>query len=400
MGRVTKERYEVETRQVAVLDTLKKSNTLINAKGRSTLLQQKLFTIGLKYVEFSKDDNAMVSRLCASQLRRILGVSGNSLYANLTSIIMPPKGKGGLTDWKIVYRDDESQELRVVNVIQEAHYKDGELFIRYNSGLSKYLDNLLRNYTVLPLDEIMPLQSMYSFRMYEVLKGRLDYERAVKKVNGPIEWDVDIVELKLLLGIIDAAGNGEIYKALRGDKYDLVEDIDEKQPTMYADYSNFRKRALDPAVDEINEKTSLKVSYTPIRSNRKVRRLIFTIDSVSKAKTKAEQIPAEAPVSKKLTDDEILEIMADARAVLDREVFTISDVRSIVEAAEYDLEKVKDAVACLEYAGEVQNPTGWMISAVRKGYQKPRGKKKAPIYTFEKHDTDMVDLESKLIENL
>ena len=400
MGRPTKERSEVESHQATLLD-VKKSNTLISAKGHATLLQHKFLTIGLKFATFSSEENTMIARLNASQLRNILGVKGNSLYQHITALVMPQKDKTTLTDWKIVYRDDETKKVHVANVIQDADYSDGVLVIRYNNRLTQYMDNLIRNYTVLPLKEIMSLQSMYSYRLYEVLKSHMDRERSIRNISGAIVWQEDLVEIKLLLGIIDASANGDIVKALNSGagKYEKIEQIEEAQPRpMYSDYSNFRKRVLDPAIDEINKKTSLQVSYTPIRENRKVKYISFTIDSRSADKEKrAGESTDKADGA--LTEDEKLEILMEVRGILDKELFGTADIRAIAEAAEYDLEKVRNAAVCLDFAGDVQNPTGWMIAAVKNGYQKPKGRKKILGPGFEQRtDYDLNELEELLVE--
>lgn len=53
--------------------------------------------------------------------------------------------------------------------------------------------------------------------------------------------------------------------------------------TSYDEYKNFRKRVLDPAINEINQKLGMEVSYKPIKVIRKVQKIEFTIkDNISK----------------------------------------------------------------------------------------------------------------------
>lgn len=53
--------------------------------------------------------------------------------------------------------------------------------------------------------------------------------------------------------------------------------------TSYDEYKNFRKRILDPAVNEINQKLGMEVVYKPIKVIRKVQKIEFTVkDNVSK----------------------------------------------------------------------------------------------------------------------
>ena len=45
------------------------------------------------------------------------------------------------------------------------------------------------------------------------------------------------------------------------------------------------------------------------------------------------------------------------------------DLDAVAEAADFDIEKIRSAAAALAQARAVENPTGFMISAVREGYK-------------------------------
>lgn len=65
-----------------------------------------------------------------------------------------------------------------------------------------------------------------------------------------------------------------------------VEDLKEwlQIPDKYDRYNSFNQRVLTPAVNEINEKSDLKVTFEPVKRGRKIIALKFSIDSKFKLK--------------------------------------------------------------------------------------------------------------------
>ena len=68
------------------------------------------------------------------------------------------------------------------------------------------------------------------------------------------------------------------YKDFMPDKMSL-EELRERTGTTdkYASYSNFRRRVLDPACEEVSEKTNIDLSYEPIKTGRKITHLSFEV---------------------------------------------------------------------------------------------------------------------------
>ena len=101
-------------------------------------------------------------------------------------------------------------------------------------------------YTQYGLKYVLPMRGQYSPRLYEILKSYQKNNR---------EWFFDTDELKRLL---DCQG--------------------------YKNFNDFRKRAIDPAVEEINNFSDLNVAYDLERSGRggRVSRVIFYLASKGK----------------------------------------------------------------------------------------------------------------------
>ena len=92
-------------------------------------------------------------------------------------------------------------------------------------------------YTGYSLQYILPMSSQYSPRLYELLKSYLKNNR---------EWFFSIAELK---HVLDA------------ETYDRWPD--------------FRRRALEPAVAEINQYTDINIAWDVQKEGKKVTRVVF-----------------------------------------------------------------------------------------------------------------------------
>ena len=413
MGRKSKEQYEYELQLPSAINDYKKSNTLINSKGRASLLCQKLFAVGMCYAQYDEKKNAMAAKMYGTQLKKILGTQSGSLYERIKQLTIPEKDKPTLTDWKIIVFNDDEQKLDVLNVIQRATFENGELSFIYNTDLTQYLYNVKGNYTVLSLTESLKLNSMYSFKLYEVLKSKMDFYRArEKRKTGPVVWDINITEFKVLVGIIDHQISQDIFKILNSTNpdYERIEEIAEEyyekekaagndDVTIYKEYKDLNRRVITPALNELNKKTGLNVEFEPIKSGRgaKVKMLRFIIDN----KQTEEEVVEEV---KNLSEEEKMDFLFDLKDELEDIVdckFKSKDLKSIAEAADYDLEKIKMAARVLSQAGEVRNVTGFMIKAIQEDYELIGAKSasKNIFLSFKQNDYDLKTLEEQLLDN-
>lgn len=373
--------------------TYRKSNTLITAKGKSTLLAQKLFAIGILMAK-EMDDGSLEAVIPGTYLRKALGRFNGSFYDQIVALVEPQKNKASLLDWRIIYKDRDEQKIEASNVITDVTFHDGKLTLRYNSKIKKYITGLKNNYTVLNLSETLKFTSIYTYRLYEVLKSEMDYKRALTHTNGPFEIVYDLVELKLMLGIIDPQENADIARALKKDSPDY-DDIEKKAQeegiSKMSNYTDFRRYALERGKKELNQKSSIIMDYEPIRMGRggRVIRIKFTLSSKKEAKT----LETEAASNKK----DIFELIDDVQELFSEEI-TASGAKAILEAAELDMEKVKSAYTLSKRTGRIENIVGWMITAIKEGYSaatQPEERK----FDFEQNEYKFDELEKQLIDN-
>lgn len=111
------------------------------------------------------------------------------------------------------------------------------LEIRLDNTLRPYLLNVKKNYTAYSLDCVISMQSRFSIRLYEYLRSYLHVGSNTMSIDD-------------LMVLLDA-------------KYDTFKD--------------FRVRALDVAVEEINDITDLMVSYMLSKTGKKYTGITFSI---------------------------------------------------------------------------------------------------------------------------
>lgn len=115
----------------------------------------------------------------------------------------------------------------------------GTVHIKIDEDLVPYLFGLKQQFTQYQLLDILAMKSVYSIRIYELLKS---YAGLKKKV-----FELDDLKKKL-----------------------MVEDI-----SSYNRFPDFRRKVLDVAINEINNLTALNVSYEPVSKGRKVIKIEF-----------------------------------------------------------------------------------------------------------------------------
>lgn len=136
---------------------------------------------------------------------------------------------------------NEGQEHYKFRWFSDTRYSEGKGLAKITLAktFQDYLIGLVNNYTQYELWCIMALKSKYAIRLFEICKSYAYQKRR----------EIDIDELKELLNA-----------------------------TNYKNYSDFSKRVLEPAINEINEFTDLKISYETVKVGRKVVAIVFLIN--------------------------------------------------------------------------------------------------------------------------
>ncbi|WP_426575346.1 replication initiation protein (plasmid) [Xenorhabdus stockiae] len=124
---------------------------------------------------------------------------------------------------------------------------DSDVLVKFSGSVSQYLYELKNEFTAFNIENIVKLDSPFSFRLYSWLCKYRNLNKH-KNANGLISTDpFEIVWMKERVGLIDS----------------------------YNDYRDFKKRVLEPAVVSINANTDLSVTYEQVKTGRWITAITF-----------------------------------------------------------------------------------------------------------------------------
>lgn len=146
----------------------------------------------------------------------------------------------------MVLRDDEKMFVAVPFVTKRVYFKtEGRFYIEFHEDLIPYIANLKARYTKYELVNIGAFTSTHTIRLYELCSQYKTVGKREIKIDDLKDW----LQVK--------------------GKYDL--------------YADFRKRVIEPSVNEINKKSDLLISVEPVKRGRSIIALTFTIKSKKSA---------------------------------------------------------------------------------------------------------------------
>ena len=254
-----------------------------------------------------------------------------------------------------------------ISVVDRARYENGVFSIFYNSDVKEYLSDFKANFTVLELPTMLKFKNVYSFRLYELLSSKSYYRKGIpkEKKTQVFKIDFNLSELKLNMGVVNAELDA-VRKELNNRQAPNFDKAVEKSPEKkFNTWYEFKRGVLDVAIKEINEKTDMKVTFSPLKGGRgaKVYGVEFIVDLTGR---NVDTTKTEFLDKKEMSEDDKLDFIVDAKILLKE--FSTKDVRVICEKAEYDFEKIENAYRLLKKQIDVENATGWMISCIKDGY--------------------------------
>ncbi len=167
----------------------------------------------------------------------------------------------------------EVDNFTIMSLFKFLQYTKGQATIKYqlNDCLKPYLLGLRKNFTQIPLQHILPINSGYAIRIYQMLLSELKQTR-----NEPTGY---LIELQDILCV---------------------------PKSMYM-WDNFKRRVLEPSLKEINATTDIIASYRTKKERQKITQIVFEIcyKDLQKRKDQAkdkEQQRIQIEVIKPLTE--------------------------------------------------------------------------------------------------
>ena len=206
-----------------------------------------------------KDKELMTVSVEIQDFCKVCGIDETSgyNYFSIKNAMLALRNKAAWTE----YRNEKGRRGQMIfSWVDTAYIEDGsgEMQVTLSQSIKPFLIGLIEggNYTQANLISFLALKSKYSKRLYEVLKSyapRTPFEMTQKEFEIP--------NLKKLL-------NAETYPR----------------------FANFKQRALDVAVREINNVTDIEVSYTTRKRSGTTNFVTFHFrlkDSIGQGKSRA-----------------------------------------------------------------------------------------------------------------
>ena len=376
-------------------EIIKKANQLITGKHKINAIEQKIFNLSLAKVKFDNKLGRPVAELTVKEMRDILDCKGNSIYRHIQNL------SHTLRDRTIIINNMENDEYLMIGLINIVEYRNGVMKLKFEPECTDLVLNLKSNYTKLDLSLYKKLNNIYAMRLYEIFKSK------IYKTEDSLSLTYGINNLKLTIGMIQI--NDEIHKAIiKGDDIEeVIENCDGVDSLK--DSSNFR-RALNTAIDEINDITDIYVEYELIKKGKggKIRAICFTITDKSKLKKIKVKSGDVKPQEKDDTPsgDEIIALMFELKMEI-KEELSINDYRQLLECANYDKNKVLEKYELAKKVKNIDNLMAWMLSAIKNDYKtvetkadKKEQKETNKFNDFEQRnysDEQLEELEKKLL---
>lgn len=238
-----------------------KSNALIEAQYRLSVAEQRIMYACISQVRRDQpiSDDVLYS-ISARDLAEMSGTSTKQAYRELEKaalrlkrrdvrLIQEPNGQG------------QKQKVMITGWVQTIIYieEEGRVELRLTKDMLPYLTNLTEQFTNFALKDVARMTSAHGQRLYELLCQW----HSVGRREVSIEW---LRSAFLLEG-----------------KYPALKD--------------FKRRVLEPAVEQINEYSPLWCKWDQRKTGRRVSHLIFTFGEKQPQKPrkeKTQRIPQES----------------------------------------------------------------------------------------------------------
>lgn len=245
--------------------TIKVSNEILNNTFKLSLLEHKILILALAKVETNKQNNLITSEINIAELKNITGITGNSIYEQVKKSII------NLSTFYYLKKEYDNNRFLIHGLFDNIKYNEGIIYFNFNNMYSSLIFDIEYNYTIIDLDIIMKFESVYSLKLYEILK-------TLKRHNVITIKEMSINEIKLLLGMVKV--NDKMREELNNNpsinKNILVEKYADENPSWTS-----LKRTFNKAIKEINKKSDINVIYEQIRTGKggRISKIVFAITS-------------------------------------------------------------------------------------------------------------------------
>ncbi|ETP69102.1 replication initiation protein (plasmid) [Planococcus glaciei] len=306
-------------------------NDLIEARHTNPLSvrEQKIVLTMVSMIQ-PTDEDFKDYRISIKEFSEMLGLEGSAKYTELKEItkdlmsksIEIPRADGG---WLFA------------NWVSSAEYQKGEgiIALSFSPKLKPYLLQLKNAFTSYRLSNILSLKSSYSIRLYELMK----------KWQHLGSWTCSIENFKEKVGV---------------------------ESEKYPRYANLKARVLNPAIEEVNEKTDLFISIKEIKKGRSVEKIEFIIRHAPEKEIQVPRLEKETVPTKEFNETD--ELRARLNKLADGYQFDATFFTQLHQGASliWKDETEKELELLIRYVNEektVKNPLGFIKSKITSAWE-------------------------------
>lgn len=229
-----------------------KSNRLVEASYRLDLDEQRVILAAI--VAARETQNGLDGDFVTIEARAfadIFGIDEKSVYQQMKGAL------DSLYERSITIKDTDPEtgmprSTRMRWLTQQSYIDGaGRLQLQFSPSVVPYITRLESEFSAYEVRQVSALSSAHAIRIYEILAQYLPVGVRVVEV----QWLKETLEITAM--------------------YPAIKDL--------------KKRVIDAAVEQINERTDLDVSYTQGKTGRAVTHLVFKIRAKKPAKQRAQQ---------------------------------------------------------------------------------------------------------------
>lgn len=315
------------------------SNELVLARYSLPVSEMRLLMTVIAKIQ-PTDTKLTVYPVPIGEFADFLGVSKSSAYDEMKYI------SKSLLSRVVTIQKQNGGELQT-HWVASANYEPGSgvVDIRLDEMMLPYLIGLNTNFTQCKLAMLLSFKSVYTNRLYMLLKQKRDHNPYAKT------YEFELGELRKFLGV-------SVEAIPRTDKFDKAQEAIE----LYPEYKTFKQWVLEAAKKELAAKADIGFEYDEIRRGRPVTALSFRVFAINRAgllpaPAAEQQLPLSLPAP---TD---LDLVTTLLSFVPDDHRSKKAVRATIEEAEkqHGFDYVKrnilytNANAAKSYAGYLNN---------------------------------------------
>lgn len=219
------------------------NNMVFHSASNLSLNEMKLLKFVIMQTEMG-DTELYTLDIPAKELCRMLEIKSKDMYKRLDTMT------NHLMNEFIRIGDDSKQKWKKYNWLDKCEYENGIITIKLCESLRPFLLDLKGCFTRYQLSEIISFKSTHAIKIYEMIMGYLN-ENNLPYADNAVEISISMEELR------------------------KNTNTETKFPRPY----DFKKKVLNVALKEINDKSKFHVTATEYRQGQTVKGFEFLIES-------------------------------------------------------------------------------------------------------------------------